>query len=163
MGTVGVPVFVDFWVFDDKTPVPGRTLSDWWPLFYRNNEECGDVLTVTDHGDGHYTISYTPSYPGHTYLRIYDPLYDCSTIDIEDIEQSDLIANASTAGLNQDYGTINALQVKLPNPSQYTLWAFTYSDWVLGNRDTRFAEGSTALDNQGNWINGLPLTPDTYT
>jgi len=38
MGTVGIPIYVDFWVFDNKTPIPGRDLSDWSITFRRNEE-----------------------------------------------------------------------------------------------------------------------------
>lgn len=163
MGTVGEVIYVDFWILNNTMPVPGRALSDWWIDFYRNNAPCGDVLSLVDHGDGHYTVSYTPSYPGHDYLKIYDPLYDNSYINTEDIDQSDLILYASSTGVNQDYGSQGSLKVQVANPSQYTLYLYTTSDWISGKRDDNSAAGFTALDNQGNWINGVIVSPDTYT
>lgn len=65
--------------------------------------------------------------------------------------------------INQDYGTPGALRVTLPNTYQYTLYVFRASDWIQGNRATNYAQGSTSLDAQGNWINSIYVNPDVYT
>ena len=169
MLTVGQKVYFDFWIWDTSTtsdgnlvPVPGRTLSDWTVFFRRDVDACGEVLDSVDHGDGHYTVSYTPSLPGHYYLEIYDPTYDVSNVDTEEIAPSPTVENAPVVGLDQDYGSPGALRITQPNPSSYTLYVFRTSDWIAGKRDSTYAEGSTALDNQGNWINPVKVVPDVY-
>ena len=89
--TPGQTIYVDFYVLDgiQDIPVPGRTLGDWEVVFKFNLSPCGLPLSLVDHGDGRYTVSYTVISAGHYYLSIYDPLYNTSTIDIEDI--SDLV------------------------------------------------------------------------
>lgn len=162
MGLVGSTIYIDFWVVDNLTPVPGRTLSDWNIVFRRNDVPCTDTLSLEDHGDGHYTVKYVPSAAGHDYLEIYDPLYDNRFIDVED-NKVDSNIGTNIMSLDQNYGGINNLQIKVSNPTKYLLYVYRASDWIAKHNSTLNALGYTALDSQGNWINPIDVPPDAYT
>src|SRR5262245_19327381 len=78
----------------EGAPVTGRTLAVWSAapnrlIFLRDTAVCNDALGLKDYGDGRYTVSYSPSAPGHDYLEIYDQETDIAHIDIEDVVPPD--------------------------------------------------------------------------
>ena len=159
MGFVNQLRYIDLKIIDiNSNPVPGRILSNWTVIFERNETVCADTLSLLDHGDGRYAIMYTPSAIGHDFLSVYDPLYDITNIDVEEIVEASAVAS-----LTQNFGTTGALRITAVNPTSYTLYVFDSSTWIEGNQDPLFALGSTSLDASGNWINPITVsTPGTY-
>lgn len=159
MGFVNQLRYMDFKIVDiNSNPIPGRVLSDWSIIFERNEVTCVDSLSLLDHGDGRYAITYIPSSIGHDYLSIFDSLYGVSAIDVEDI-----VASSAVASLTENFGSTNALKVLVPNPTNYILYVFDSSTWIQGSQDPIFSLGFTALDSMGNWINPIAVSiPGTY-
>ena len=161
--------YVDFRLATiDGTPITGRTLASWRTspsqlIFLRNNAACADELSVHDYGDGHYTVSYSPTAAGHDYLMIYDQPSDIRTIDVEDLVPPEaLIGGGSVAVLNQDYGGTGALLVTLSQPETYTLQVYQSSDWDQNRRVDAYALGSSAVNADGSWVSSVSVPPGSY-
>jgi hypothetical protein len=154
--------YVDFrLVNDDNAPVTGRRLADLSVAVRRNNQPVTEQLALAEHGQGEYTLSYTPSDSGHDYVEIYDEVLDIRVIDAEDIQDS-INSSARTVLLDQDFGGQDALRVQEDNPSTLTLLVYDSSEWEQGFQDVSHALGSTALRYDGRWVSQILVTGGTY-
>jgi len=130
-------------------------------VFERNEQYCSDVLSLTNNGDGSYTLSYVPSSTGNDFIDVFDPVDGLRISDSADIFEPNFVS--STVYLNQNYGGTNNLLVIVPYPNTYVLYVFDSSQWVLGNQTPDFALGTTALTTNGDWVNSiLVVVPGTY-
>lgn len=163
----GVTRYVDFVVVDaGGNPASGLSLSSFSIVFLRNNLPCSDSLTLTSHGNGLYTVSYTPSDAGHDFLQFTYAPSGVVIEDNEDIVPASVFNPGSldlTTKLNQDYPTSGALVVSIPNAASYSVYAFRSADWDAMLRNPSYSAGFSALDNAGNWATPISVVDGTYT
>lgn len=164
MADVGILRYIDFRIVDvQNNPVPGRQLTDWVIIHTRNNAPVSDPLSLLDHTDGRYTITYTPSSVGHEYFDLYDALHDIRIVDIEAIQESLQEQLASDViDLNHDFGGTDALRILDPGPEQYDLFVFHSADWLTYQREDVSAVGHTRLGSDGRWLDPVPVLAGTY-
>jgi len=169
---IGTTRYIDFRLADvNGNPIPGRTLAVWVVApnsltLLRNMQTCSDALSLQDYGNGMYTVSYTPSTPGHDLLVIYDHDTDIRVIDSEDILPADFAIGSGASGitLTQDYGGTDALRATglADDPTTYKLLVFTAADWIGNRRADANSLGITGLDAAGRWLMGIQVGPGIY-
>lgn len=160
MAVVGDSRFVYFSLADENgNPVTGRAKANFTITFTRGNVACTDVLTVSEIGGGRYFASYTADAPGTDYLGLYDPGTDTLIEDVEQIEGG----ATKLVTLNQDYGHAGALAfTAVPDPQDYTVYAFLSADWQTGNQRTAYAKGQSGLNPNGTWQTTIIVAPGVY-
>lgn len=166
---IGRVRYIDFALADvNSNPLPGRVLANWQTapnklIFLRNTLPCTDPLTLKDYGDGRYTLSYSPSAPGHDYVKVYDEPSDITVIDVEDVVPADFaIGGGAVYTLNEDFGSAGALKVTLPRPETYILQVYLSSDWENGMRADSNAIGMSLLSETGTWISPIRVGSGTF-
>jgi len=162
---------IDFRLVDtNSNPVPGRTLSVWGTspnqiFLLRNGAACADAFTLHDYGDGRYTITYSPSAPGHDYFLLYDSATDIRIIDIEDVVRADFATGgiAQPVALDHNYGSPDALRLTgVSNPADFSILVFVSSDWDQNHRSDADAVGMSSLNGDGRWLKQILVTAGTY-
>jgi hypothetical protein len=161
MATVGQSRLIQFWIADvASVPITTCTLSSFAISFTRDGAACADGLSLVNNGAGSYCLQYTPTAAGRDAVTIDDTVNDLYYCDIEPIvlvgsDGLDLVT------VTQDYGGVGALLPSAPQLATFTLYAYFYSDWSVGNNDPSYALASYQLDSSGAW--SLTLVPGTYT
>lgn len=162
---IGIARNIDFSLADlNSNPVPGRTLAVWQAapnrlIFLRNQVACEDPLSLTDYGDGRYTLSYQPSSPGHDYLQIYDSATDLRVTDVEDIVPAGFALGESSVYTLDGAG---ALRVTLPGAQDYTVQVYLSSDWEGGRRSDADSMGASLVHPDGSWVSAIRVPSGTY-
>lgn len=166
---IGRTRFIDFALADAASaPVPGRTLASWRAspshlLFLRDMAACTDVLSLHDYGDGRYTVSYSPSAPGHDFLQVYDQPTDIQVTDIEDIVPADFaVGGGSVFALDENFGSPGQLLVTLPSPGTYLLQVYASSSWEQGLRSDAYAVGVSPVNADGTWQRAISVPSGVY-
>lgn len=168
-GYVGLQRYIDFRIVDSfGVPVTGLLITHFNIIFQRNNFNCSDALSLSDHGDGRYTLHYTPSAAGHDFVEVFDPIYNIRIDNSRDILNgveggSDWVPS-DVVTLDQNYGGPNALLVHGSAPESFTVFVFTRSNWLTEDQDVNFSLNQTPVNHDGTWINPIVVPkPGSYT
>lgn len=161
--------YIPFRLVDEQDqPITQASLNQFQIYFLRDNQACTDSLTLENRGQGRYALVYTPSSAGHDYLEAYHASSGIRIVDVEKtLDGIQFFTKVFGAGvtvydLYHNYSGQDRYQIQVKDPQTYTLYVYRSSDWLQQKRTVNDAQGSTALDSDGRWLNKISVIAGQY-